>query len=447
MEEKLLINYKNNNNCYRDNYKPVYSTMIVDNDDKIINYCCEKTEYGKDIYEINKSIGLKKNEYIIPYLYGHLYGCQDDILHILCMINCPNEMFQNMNKWILSYEEKGKKNLYINEFKQLYGNEYGDYITLFKIYKNIKNVFNNKIKIYDDIKIDTLKIYFNKKKKIYNENIKYNKIDVQEKMSSTNFKILKNLEDTNVLNDYDDYYRYLEDKFNIYIEEIVKNSKEILEYSKKVYLNGDIVIAYLKLYTEYKYKIFYNNFRQENKLKKHETEKLINTKYIIKHIPLLYKTDDIHINIILSFIPAYLSNIYIYVKDDMYVNIVKKNVGVLNKIIYFYENSNTINMKYIMCHHEDSKKFIEKAESKLFIINNIKLEWLFRTIPHIFYDDSIVSIKYVKTNNNEKQNIVRNALTEFNNDKKNNLKVLLAYTYKLYSMNKLDIPKIVLEKN
>jgi hypothetical protein len=31
--------------------------------------------------------------------------------------------------------------------------------------------------------------------------------------------------------------------------------------------------------------------------------------------------------------------------------------------------------------------------------------------------------------------------------RKDNLKVLLAYTYKLYSMNKLDIPKIVLEKN
>ena len=448
MESELLINYNYDRQCYKEQYKYIDHQIIKDSNTLDINYCCKKTKYGQDLDILNKSIGLKNKNYIVPYLYGIKFNCNDDILHIICMINCPNDMYQNMNKWILSYEDMEKTKLYFNEFKSLYGNEHGDYIALYKIYKNIKQAFSKLLKIYDDIKIDILKEEFNKNKNLYINNIKYNKTYVQEKMTSENYKIFKKLEDLNVLNDINDYDKYLNDRYDIYIEEIKKHKVSILKYAKKVYLNGDTVIAYLKLYTEYKYKIFYNNFKNNNKNKDDDDNdiELIHTKDIIKNMPLLYKTDDIHINILLSFISVNISKIYINVKDDMYVNIMKKYIGSLNKIAYFYENTNIKNTKYIMCHYEDSKQFIKNEETKLFIINNINIEWLFRIVPHIFYDDNIISTKYKKINNNNKQLIVMNTLTEFNNDKKNNLKVLLAYTYKLYSKNKLDIPNNVIKK-
>lgn len=345
----------------------------------------QKTEYGINLGILKSSLDIYESSDIVPYVYAGLYECREQVLNILCMINSGN-FAKNMKKWFGVYVNDNKRRYYISEFKELYGNVYGDYIALANIYNLLKSVFG-KLLVFREIEPEILRESFEKYKSIYNAYIKYDVKRVHKELPLDIFKFFKKLENKNVLNTDSDFDKFLEKNYSYLIDDIEKYKSEIIKYSETVYLNPETVILYLEYLAKQKYNIWYNDYKHEKNLREETIDKLINVDWFDNNLTTTYKTDNVNINIILTFMHAKGENIGYIINNSKYVQVLQKQILSIGKLIRFLddtENCTKQSFTYIMYHIDDNRQFEEDSETTINIVNNIKLEWLFKLVPYIY---------------------------------------------------------------
>lgn len=364
-----------------------------------LNTSAFKTEYGKNLNILASSLDIYLLSDLIPYVYSNLYKCRDEVLNILCMINSGN-FSKNLKKFYGTYvNNNNKRRYYVEKFKQLYSNQYGDYSVLLEIYYLIKSVFKNLL-VFRDIKPDNFKDIFDNYKLIYNTYIKYNIDKVQKELPLEIYKKMKDLENKNILNTDKDFDYFVKDNFNYLILDIENHESEIIKYCEQVYLNSDSILDYLKYLCKQKYNIWYNNYKQEKNLREENTDKIINIDWFDQNLTTTFMTDNININIILSFIHANGENIGYIINNSKYVHILQKQILTFDKLIKFLDDTESIinnNFSCIMYHSYDNKEFKETYETKINIISNIKLEWLLKLVPYVYNIKEINKKKYTIT--------------------------------------------------
>lgn len=394
----------------KDFFSMLEEHLLIINDNRIkrvkhknIDISHYKTEYGYNLNLLQSSLNTYENE-IIPYIYGEKYNCREEVLNIVCLLKACNNNISSLidNK---------------SHFKNLYANNYGDYIILLKIYKFIKIILKE-TNIFKDINIDILKKQFNKNKELYDNNIKYDKSKLQRNIDIDNYLKFKKIEYMGTINEYE---FYLKDNYKYLLDEIILNSDRIKKYCSAIFINYEIIMRYLKMYIKFKYNIFYNNFKKENNIKEDELEEIIDIDWFDKNTLIYYKTENLYENIILAFMYGYGQNIGKYMGKNMYVDVIQKQ-------ILFNENMINSNEKYIMYNVPDNKNFDNNKTTNINIVNNIKLEWLFSIRPFAFnikkfirdnYVKSLYYIDNIKTDNKPNYkyyDIAHEALTDFKND-------------------------------
>jgi hypothetical protein len=395
MKNKLLIKDRESKDDYL-----IYPEQV--DDDKIesitIRKKVYKTEYGKNVMILASSLNLYNLEDIIPYLYAGNYGCRNEVLHILCMINTGGGMQKNMKKLYGYYEDNGRKKYYINEFKGLYTNKYSDYTTLYNIYKKIYEKFD-KLLIFGDIDLLRLRNEFNNYKEIYLKYIVDGEKEVQKHMEKKIYIEFKNLEKAGALNTDWDYDMYISDKYKYLIEEIDKFKNDIVIYSKSLYLNEETIITYLKEYAIKYYLIKYNNYKKEKKLLEDPLEEIIDIDWFDKNLVTI-SSEDININIIYSFIHAIGNNLGKMIDNDNYVNVFQKQILNFGRIIrkkQIYDYTVKDKSNYILYHGYSNMEFEDTEITTVGIISNLSFDWISEKIPFIFDNDDIIKKEYINT--------------------------------------------------
>jgi hypothetical protein len=339
-----------------------------------------KTDYGINLLKINKTVKMQNINDLIIYLHSFIYNCNDEVLHILNMIG------DSMGSWYRHYEYKGRSVPLEKEFKGLYGNKYGDYIALYKIHKNFENVFQHKLKLFNNnIDITSIRVEFNKYKQIYNEHrddLPYLYNNIPRRL----YLELRELYNDGVLNEEDDYGKYLSKGWRYLIDDLDKYADQIEHFCKTNYINTSTLIRYIKQYAHYKYQLIYNDYRETHSILDEHEEKsdLINTEWFKKNMIVQNKGENMNENILLSFVYGDGYNLGRIVDKNLYVNISNKHLlsgNFLNEPLKIYETTMNKQNNYIMYHTEDIRQYERTNYITISFINNIKLEWIINLIP------------------------------------------------------------------
>lgn len=104
-----------------------------------------KTRYGMSLLSVMQKLDLTVMDirYIISYIYAKSYNVDNDILKLLSAL--PTLGSSGIKGFALSIFEDKRFKIKIDKVKNIYGNEYGDAITIINIMDKIINFVNNNI--------------------------------------------------------------------------------------------------------------------------------------------------------------------------------------------------------------------------------------------------------------------------------------------------------------
>ena len=206
-----------------------------------------------------------------------------------------------------------------------------------------------------------------------------------------------------------------------------------VEYCSKVYLNSESIIDYLKFLAIQKYNIWYNDYKYENNLKDDPTDIIININWFDENLTTPFKTSDINVNIILSFIHVKGENIGHIINNNIYAQVFQKQILSTGKFLPFLDDRETSfdsSFTYIMYHTDDNKQFEKTKETTILIVNNIKIEWLLKLVPFVCNVKLINKKDYTNTTYYTKPEpiiLIGRTLNKFKIDLNSNLSILREY--------------------
>ena len=303
------IVYKGNNKSVSYKMKTFWNILkeryfIILDDNKEYN----KTPYADNIYRLMGDMEIRDVRYVISYLYSRKYLCTDAMEKLLPLYIWLYELVRGDVQNIFS------ESIIDGKIKALYGNRISDSYGFYTIFHKLFNFLSKHRSVstrIDTIKEDKLVYIQNRNSKNYSK-ISPDKLDKLIEMDGKNM-----LSNSTLLTEKEQLYI---DR-NYEYDNIIIDPNIITQWASKNYLNGDVIIKYLKYYNNFK-RLLVNVEKRNYDRDYDNTDKKITFKWFDNYLKTTYVDKYLYNNITRALLHGFGYNIVKRIDDvNLYLNI------------------------------------------------------------------------------------------------------------------------------